>query len=376
MPKRIPRHNYPLLGLVSSVLFLLIFGALILSSVSADISQKYFGNTYQYLKHQIIIGMLGGVVLGYLVYKISLKWLKKIALLLLLFALLLLVLVFLPKIGMEAKGASRWIAIGSFKFQPIEFLKLAFIVYLASWLSSRTEKEKISQYNKKSSWQTLAAFLIILALIAFILALQPNVSAIILISLIGITMYFIAGMPLKHIVLIIFLGVVAFCAGCLIFQGSYQMDRLTIFLHPNEDPLGIGYQLRQSLIAVGSGGLFGRGLGLSGQIAFLPEAMTDSIFAIICEQMGFLGAFFLLFLYMVFLWSGFMIARQAKNNFSHLVACGITVWIIAQSFVNIGAMIGILPLTGVPLPFISYGGSAIIAELIGVGLLLNIAKNG
>jgi len=162
----------------------------------------------------------------------------------------------------------------------------------------------------------------------------------------------------------------------LIKLAPYRAARLLVFLKPETDPMGMGYQIKQALIAIGSGGIFGLGLGTSGQrLGFLPQSMADSIFAIMAEETGFVGGLILIALFLVFLWRGFKIGKSSQNKFSQLLAVGISSWIVIQAFINIGSMVGILPLTGIPLPFISYGGSALVSELIGVGILLNISKN-
>lgn len=369
--------------LIIITVILVILGTLILASISAFLSQEKYGNPYYFLKHQIIFGLIPGLILGFLAYKIRLDLLKKWAPFLLLINLILLTMVFLPKIGVNAGGASRWINIGPITFQPSEFLKLTFILYLASWLAGRTEKRKevlkkkeFTSISKKllgEFSQTLIAFLIIIGLISLFLIFQPHISTLATIISIGTVMYFLAGTPLWQSFLIILIGAGGLYA--LIKFASYRLKRWMVFLNPEIDPLGMSYQLKQALIAVGSGGIFGLGLGMSRQkFGFLPQSISDSIFAIFSEETGFLGAMILISLFLLFLWQGFKISKEAESKFLQLTALGITFWIIFQAFVNIGAMIGILPLTGVPLPFISYGGTHLVAELIGVGILLNISR--
>jgi cell division protein FtsW len=375
-------HSRPDLVLTGLVLIFLILGILIVASVSASVSQEKFGNTFYFLKHQLLFGVLPGLILGFAAYKISLDLLKKWAPLLLLLNLILLGMVFLPGIGTNLGGASRWLALGPFTFQPSELLKLTFILYLASWLASRTEEKKINQEKRIASLKnqkfltnfshTFIAFLVVLGIVSILLVKQPDVSTLGIIVLVACIMYFSIGTPFWHILLIILIGAGGLLS--LIKFEAYRMRRWTVFLHPETDPLGIGYQIKQALIALGSGGIFGRGLGMSRQIGFLPHAMSDSIFAIFSEETGFLGSVFLLLLFLAFLWRGFRIIKSAKDGFSRLLALGITCWIILQAFINIGSMAAILPLSGIPLPFISYGGSALVTELIGVGLLLNISK--
>ncbi len=369
MPKTSKRPDYILLGVVA---FLIIFGILILASISASFSFKKFGDTYLLLRHQILWGLIPGLILGFLAYRINLSLIKKWAPLLLLGNLVLLIMVFLPVIGSKLEGASRWINLGFISFQPSEFLKLTFILYLAAWLATRTEKV-VSLKNPKEFSQTLIAFWLAVGLIGLLLILQPDISTLGVIIFIAALMYFLAKTPLLHTILTILIGTGGLFA--LIKLAPYRLNRFLVFLNPEIDPMGIGYQAKQALITVGSGGITGAGLGANIQkpLWFLPQSISDSIFAVFSEETGFIGGFFLISLFLIFLWRGFKIAKENQDRFFQLAALGITSWIIVQSFVNIGAMIGVLPLTGIPLPFISYGGSALIAELIGVGILLNIS---
>lgn len=360
--------DYILLGVVT---ILLVLGILILASVSAGLSIKRFGTTYYYLNHQLLFGLFPGLVLAFLAFRIRLEFLKKWAPVLLLVNLILLVMVFLPKIGASLGGAARWLNLGPFSFQPSEFLKLTFIIYLAAWLNSRTSQER----KKILFSQTLIAFLLIICLISLLLIFQPDISTLGVIVASAVLMYFLAGTPFWHSILIIAGGLASLIA--IIKLAPYRTNRLLVFFNPEIDPMGIGYQIKQALIAVGSGGIFGLGLGLGmfrQKFGFLPGSISDSIFAIFAEETGFLGSSILIFLFLLFLWRGFKIGSKVADKFSKLLALGITSWICLQAFTNIGSMIGILPLTGIPLPFISYGGSALISELIGVGILLNISK--
>jgi cell division protein FtsW len=376
------KYNHADYGLAILVLVLLIVGIIVVASVSASLSQEKFGNPFYFLKHQLLFGIIPGLILGFLAYKINLNLLKKWAPFLLALNLILLAMVFLPGIGTTLGGASRWLAVGPFTFQPSEPLKLTFILYLASWLASRTREEKANKGMKKFSpvnqksprdlSHTFIAFLIVLGIVSFLLVNQPDVSTLGIIIVTACIMYFSSGTPFWHSILMFLIGVGALLS--LIKISPYRMERWLVFLRPETDPLGIGYQIKQALIAVGSGGISGLGLGMSRQISFLPHSMSDSIFAIFSEETGFAGSLFLIALFLLFLWLGFKIAKSAKEGFAKLLASGITCWIIFQAFINIGAMVAILPLSGVPLPFISYGGSALVTELIGVGILLNISK--
>lgn len=360
--------------LISVTIFLLVLGILILTSVSSSLSQEKFGTTFYYLNHQLLYGFLPGIILAFLVFKINLNFLRKYSPLLLLVNLLFLAMVFFPTIGTSFQGgASRWVNFGPISFQPSEFLKPIFILYLASWLSHQTADQKSAEGKIRAFSQTLIAFLIVIGLISLFLIFQPDISTLGVIILTAILMYFLANTPLWHNILIIFIG-----AGGLLWLikiAPYRFSRMMVFFNPGLDPMGIGYQIKQALITVGSGGIFGQGLGLSRQrFGFLPQPISDSIFAVFAEETGFIGCFVLISLFLFFLWRGFKIGKLAADKFSKLSAFGITSWILIQAFINIGSMIEVLPLTGIPLPFISYGGSSLISELIAVGILLNISK--
>ena len=365
---RIYKHpDYILLAVMA---ILIIFGILILASpaVSGSFSQEKFGNPYYFLNHQLLFGLLPGTFLAFLAFKIKLEFLKKMALFLLLINLVFLIMVFLPVFGASFQGASRWVNLGKITFQPSEFLKLNFILYLASWLTSRTSTKKPKAFS-----QTLIAFLIAIGLISLLLIFQPDISTLGVIIVTAILIYFLAETPLWHSILITLIGMGGLLGLAKI--APYRFSRLIVFLNPELDPMGIGYQIKQALISIGSGGIFGQGLGLSRQrFGLLPQSISDSIFAIFAQETGFIGSFILISLFLIFFWRGFKIGKEAPDKFSRLSAFGITSWILIQAFINIGSMIGVIPLTGIPLPFISYGGSALISELVGVGILLNISR--
>lgn len=351
---------------------LILLGVFALSNVSATLSYKRFGATDYYLIHQVCYGLLPGLALGFLVFKIPLKTLKRFAFIIMLVNLLLMAAVFIPGIGINLKGAHRWIHLGIVTFQPSEFLKLTFVIYLAALLTSWREKRKSQKLAGRNA--TLLPFFAMLAVIALLLVLQSDISTLCIIILTAIIIYFLTETPVWHTII----GIIAVAAGLAAFIKiePYRLQRILVFLNPETDPLGIGYQTKQALIAIGSGGIMGVGPGMSRQkLGFLPEAMSDSIFAIFAEEMGFVGAAILIFLFIFFLWRALRVSKLAGDNFSRLIAAGATVWITIQAFINIGSMTGIAPLAGIPLPFFSLGGSALIAEIAAVGILLNISKN-
>ena len=367
------KKHAPDIILLLCCLLLLVSGVLILASVSSSLSLQRTGTTFYYLNHQLLFGFLPGLLLGSFAFFTPLSFFKKWSFVLLLFSLALLALVFLPGIGGEVGTANRWIYVGGFSFQPSEFLKLAFILYMASWLSSRASSTKPDRSEKETFSKTFVPFAVVMAVVSAFLILQPDVSTLGVIAATGLVMYFLAGTPLWHTFVLAGFGLAAFAA--LAVLASYRWERIQVFLDPSLDPLGKGYQLNQALIGIGSGGLFGAGLGLSFQkFGVLPEPISDSIFAVFAEETGFLGSIFLISLFAVFAWRVFVIARRAHERFAGFCAAGIGVWISLQAAVNIASMLALVPLTGIPLPFISYGGSALAVELIALGILLNISK--
>lgn len=355
----------PDLVLLVSIFLITFLGFLILAGVSMTISQKYFGNSFHFLIHQILFGLLPGLILGFVAYKIDLKIIRKYALILVVVAILLMVLIFIPQLGSSSGGARRWISLFGLNFQPSEFLKLAFIIYLAAWLSKRKKE-------KKSFLNFFLPMIVILGVVCVLLIMQPDISTLVVVAGVALIMYFISETPIWHTVTLIILGFIGL--GILIQIAPYRLERMLVFLRPDTQPLGSGYQFNQSLITVGSGGITGQGLGLSVQkSSFLPQPMTDTIFAVFSEETGFIGACIFVILFLILIWQGFKTARM-KEDFLKLMAIGIVSWLTIQAFVNIGAIIGILPLTGIPLPLVSYGSSHILIELIALGLLLNISK--
>lgn len=293
---------------------------------------------------------------------------KKWSFLLLLLNIVLLALVFIPGIGEKIGGAHRWIYIGPISFQPSELLKLTFILYMASWLAAHGLGAKKESFKK-----TLVPFAAIMTVLSMFLILQPDVGTLGVIATTGVAMYFLGGTPLWHTFALMVFGLASLAV--LLVTKPYRWHRLEVFFDPSFDPLGKGYQINQALIGIGSGGLFGTGLGLSFQkFGSLPEPISDSIFAVFAEETGFAGSLFLLLLFAAFAWRVFVIAKRAPDKFASLTAVGIGFWIFFQAALNIAAMLGIVPLTGIPLPFISYGGSALFSELIAMGILLNISK--
>ncbi len=372
-----------------SAFALAAFGLIILASASADSAYQKFGSAYYLLTHQVLYGFLPGLFLFFLFWRIDyLKW-KRLSKLIFFILMASLVAVLIPGVGESLNRAKSWIVFGGVSIQPSEFAKLGLIIFLA-WLlakfgqtpsfspriphSHASEgtggvREGIKDFRKGF----LLYFLFPGAVCGLIL-LQPDMGTAFLIGLIAATMFFLAGGRILHLSILAAAGVAAI--GALIKIAPYRMARITTFLNPSFDPQGIGYHINQALIAIGSGGFWGLGLGNSRQkYQYLPEVIGDSVFAIMGEELGFLLCAIFIFCFFLFLWQGFKIAAGAKDKFGYYLACGVVIWFGWQMILNVGSMIGILPLTGLTLPFISYGGSSLTASMAAAGLMLNIARH-
>ena len=347
-------------------LILLVFGLVVLSSAGIVEGQKKFGDSFYYLKKQVLLGILPGLLLFFLFSKIDYKFWKKISLIVLFVSLLLMIFVFVPDIGIGLKGASRWVSIGGWSFQPAEILKLSLVIYLAAWFGGRDERVKNWAYSS-------APFFVVLSFVGLLLAMQPDVGTLVVVMLTALGVYFAAGSSLKHLLVILAIFLVA-VAG-LIFVEPYRFNRIKTVVNPSLDPRGISYQLNQSLIAIGSGGLFGNGFNQSTQkLGFLPEVVNDSIFAVVVEELGFVGAMVLVGLFVFLSHTLVSVAKNTADKFGRLMVVGMNTWIVGQAFINIAAVSGLAPLTGIPLPFVSHGGTAIIALMAGLGIVYNVAK--
>lgn len=354
---------------VGAFFLLLGTGMVLLSSASAVLSYQKFGTPYYYVIHQLLFGLLPGIVLFYVASRIDYHSWRSVALPFLLASIVMLVLVFIPGIGFEYGGARRWISVGPLLFQPSEIVKLSLLLYLATWLSNKGTK------HVKNFAYGFLPFAVMTGIIALLIIMQPDVGTMGVIAAIALIMYFIGGAALHHIAVAITAGLALLFI--LIRTAEYRFKRFMTFLSPDLDPLGIGYHINQALLAVGSGGLFGRGFGQSRQkFAYLPEVTGDSIFAVIAEELGFFFSIFFIVLFVVIALRGLRIARNAPDDFGKFIAVGVVAWIIFQAFINIAAMLSLVPLTGIPLPFVSYGGSALLVSLLAVGILVNISRQG
>lgn len=346
---------------------LVVIGLIMLSSATVSIGFEKFNDSYYYFKHQLFFGLLPGLAVMSVFMLLDYKLFEKYASQMLVISIGLLILVFIPGIGNEYGSARSWIGIFGFSIQPSEIVKLTFLIYLASWLDKRGE-HRVSDLH-----EGLIPFLSVIAVIAFLLILQPDTGSMMIILLMSWAVYFVAGAHINHI---LSLGAFSMALiSLLIMMSPYRAARFMTFLHPELDPLGVGYHINQAFLAIGSGGFFGKGYGQSVQkFQYLPEVMGDSIYAIIGEELGFIFCVLILALYVYLLIRGFKIATACKDRFSKFLVTGIMTWLTAQAFMNMGAMVGLLPLTGVPLPFISYGGTAMVVNLAAVGIVLNISR--
>jgi len=316
--------------------------------------------------NQAFVGIFLGSIalLGF--SRIHYKFWKKYAVPIFTLSLVTTALVFIPFLGFEHGGARRWIDLRFFTFQPAEFLKLGVVLFLAAWFSSY-------KYKVDSARWGLLPLIAVVGAAGVLLLLQPDTSTFLVIAGTSISMFFIAGARWRHILAL--LGTAAAGFALLVLSKPYIMERILTFLDPSRDPSGSSWQIQQSFIAVGSGGIFGKGFGQSIQkFGFLPEPTGDSIFAVAAEEFGFIGAVIIISMFILLLLRGLHIARRAPDTFSGLLVSGIVIMIVFQSFVNIAAIVGVLPLTGLPLLFISHGGTALLFVLAEVGIVLNISK--
>jgi cell division protein FtsW len=318
------------------------------------------------LFNHMVLGLGGGAVLFFIMLRIPYESLKKYSLILYILGLILLALVFIPGIGLEHGGARRWISIAGFSFQPVEFIKYAFVIYMAAWLS--VAKKKIHDVATG-----LVPFGILIALIGILLLMQPDTDSFFIIAVVGTMMYFVVGAKWRDIFIMILIAIIGF--GALVAVRPYLWSRIKVFIDPTHDSLGASYQVQQQLIAVGSGGLTGRGFGQSVQkFRYLPEPMSDSIFAVVGEELGFIGSLTIILLYLLFFLRGIWVAIRVPDMFGKLIIIGIISTIVFQSLFNIGSALAVFPMGGLPLLFMSQGGTALALVLGAMGLVLNISR--
>lgn len=362
--KKTHHIDYVFLGIV---LVLVLFGLVMLASAGAPSGYQRFGDSYHFFKRQLFYGVVPGLIACYIMSKIPYTFWKKWSFAMLVITIVLLVLVFIPGLSAQYGTAHSWIVIGGFSLQPSELVKLTFLLYLASWFEERG-KENIENFS-----YGFLPFIFLLGLVMGLIILQPDMGTMLIIVLEILMVYYVAGGNILHLGLLGVSGMVL--VYLMIKLSPYRANRLMTFLHPELDPQGIGYHINQAFLAVGTGSWFGRGYGHSRQkFQYLPEVTADSIFAIIAEELGFFISVIVIGLFVYLFYRGLGIAKKAPDMYGKLLVIGIVGWFIVQAFVNIGAIIGLLPLTGVPLPFISAGGTSMLISLAAVGLVLNISR--
>jgi len=344
---------------------LLAIGVVMVYSASAINAHEFLGDSAYYLKRQLLylfIGVIASLMIMSADYDVLKKYVKPV----LIITFILLILVLIPGISREIAGARRWFRFSFLSFQPSQVAKLVMILYFADFLSRK-------HGDIRSFWEGFMPPMIMLGVSVGLILLEPDLGTAVAISIVSFIMLFVAGMKLAHLVPMIVGSIPILLV--LILHKAYRMRRITAFLDPWKDPQGVGFQIIQSFIALGSGGLLGVGLGQSRQkLLYLPGCHTDFIFSIIGEELGLLGAGAVIILFVLFIWAGFRIALRARDLFGHLAALGIVSMIALEAIINIAVATGSMPTKGLPLPFISYGGSSLVFDMIGVALLLNIAK--
>lgn len=361
-----------------TIILLLALGIVMVLSASAPSSLSTTGNSYTYVKKQLGFAAFGLFVM-FFISKIDYRAYRKWYWYVYIIGCLVLLLVVIPGLGWSVKGATRWIKIGGTQFQPSEITKTCMILFFAGYLADH--KDKIQ--SVKEGFVLPIIFLVIPA--AILLVFQNHLSVSLVIGFITVVMMFIAGCRIKHFMVLGLIGIalVGFVFGVIGMKNSnndesksFRVNRITSFMDPWEDPLGTGYQTIQSLYAIGSGGMFGLGLGNSKQkYLYIPEPHNDFIFSILAEELGFFGCTLVVILFMTFIWRGIVISMRAKDLYGSLIAIGITTLIAIQAILNIAVVTNSVPNTGMSLPFFSYGGTALVLLLANVGILLNISRS-
>jgi len=361
-----PRRHAPDYALFAVVAVLVVLGLIIVYSSSYALGYAQFGDANFFIKRQALsalIGLLGLVA----AMNIDYRRLMRLSPLLMLASVLALGAVLLPGVGVEQNGASRWVAIGPLPpLQPSEFAKLAVLIYMAAWLATKGDVLRDVALG-------VLPFVGMVGLVAALIVLEPDLGTAVLVAAITGTLFFVAGAQLVHVIALA--GSAAVTAGVLVLLAGYRADRIVAFISAESDPSGIGFQTLQMLVALGSGGIGGLGLGVSRQKFFyVPASHTDGVLAILGEELGLIGVLAVLALFAVLLWRGLQIARRAADPFGSLLAIGVLAWIGFQMMINVAGVTRSLPLTGIPLPLVSYGGSSLVMTLIAIGVLLSVSR--
>jgi len=336
-------------------------------SIATSASAYYqHGSSYYFFKHQLI-GLAMGIA-GFIFFsRVDYHTWKKFAFWFLIASVGMLLLVFIPGLSAVHGKARSWINIFGFSLQPSEFVKISFLLYLSAWLEKR-------RFQLKEVSRGIGPFLGVLGIIAVLMLMQPDFGTLSIIIFTSLVIYYVGGGSKKYVLAIIFTGILLLMI--MIKIKPYQADRFRCFWNPSYSSSDKCYQLNQSLIAIGSGGFWGRGLGQSRQkFMYVPEVEGDAIFSIISEEIGFIFSSAVVMAYLFLFYRGYLISKHAPDDFGKILAIGIVTWIVSQAMINIGGMINLMPMTGVPLPFISYGGSAMLAALSAIGILVNISKH-
>ncbi len=358
------KNGWPDLILLGAILALLVIGVIMVYSSSAVKGYLYYNDPYHFFKADLIWVGLGLITMLFCM-RLDLNILRRWAKPALYFSIILLVLVKVPGLGREVNGATRWIGLGPLSIQPSEVIKLSLVLIIAHLMAK-------NPHQNQSFRKGLLPILGLLGLIAGLIMLQPDLGTTMVIA--GTTFFLLiaAGARTSHMA-----GLIGAGLGLIVMAiatAPYRMRRILAFLDPWADPSGKGYQTIQALLALGPGGLFGLGLGQSRQkFLYLPENHTDFIFAMIGEELGFVGASVVVLLFFLFAWRGFKVAMGAEDSFMSLLAVGLTSMITIQAMINMGVVSGMLPVTGITLPFLSYGGTSLVFTMLGVGVLLNIS---
>lgn len=352
--------------IIATTCLLVLFGLVMLASASSHIAQEKFDDSYYYLKHQLTLGLSIGIVGFFLGFWIPYRFYEKIAFFLLLGSIVLLALIFTP-LGVEAKGATRWLTIGPITFQPSELLKITFIMYLAAWLGKKGERAE-------RFWSGFFPFLVVCGIVSGLLLAQHSTSIVGILILTALLVYFASGARFRYIAG--FAGVGALALALVIYFTPYRFERVMNYLKQDTvDVRAGGFHLEQARLAIGAGEVTGVGYGQStSKLRSLPESIGDSIFAVIAEELGFIGVTALLTLFMFLVLRLFILARKSPDRFAKLLLIGFGSIIAVQVFVNVGAISGLIPLTGTPLPFVSYGGTALAVFMTMMGISGNISK--
>ncbi|KGA97012.1 stage V sporulation protein E [Alkalihalobacillus alcalophilus ATCC 27647 = CGMCC 1.3604] len=359
--KRAP--DYILLILILS---LLVIGMIMVYSASAAWATYRFDDSFFFLKRQLFFAGLGIFAMFFIMNIDYWTW-KSLAKMMVIVCFILLIIVLIPGVGLVRGGAQSWLGVGAFSIQPSEFMKMAMIVFLAKFLS---ENQKHITSFKKGLVPSLSIVMLAFGMIM----MQPDLGTGAVMVGTSVVMIFVVGARISHFVMLGLIGLAGFAG--LIISAPYRIKRITSFLDPWEDPLGSGFQIIQSLYAIGPGGLMGMGLGESRQKYFyLPEPQTDFIFAILAEELGFIGGVIVLLLFAFVFWRGIRIALEAQDLFGSLLAIGIISMVAIQVMINVGVVTGLIPVTGITLPLLSYGGSSLTLMLVSLGVLLNISKH-